>query len=114
MPVVAIFSCFGRDLLALFCKFRSVLLGGFGAGATVRLIGIGTYGVNRAIAADIAGKALQRGNGVFLVEVDNFRALLSRHLQSRLDGVDGKNTARLQQLCAGNGELADRAAAEDY
>ncbi|MNJ70383.1 hypothetical protein D3C77_668340 [compost metagenome] len=48
-----------------------------------------------------------------MFEVDNFGALLAGHAQPVIQPVDGEYARGAKQLGAGNGELADRAAAED-
>ena len=76
------------------------------------MFGIHAHGIDHPVHTDTAGEPLERLDGVFAIEVDRLRALALRHAQTIVMAVDGEHPASAQQLGAGNGELAHRAAPE--
>ncbi|MDB5361199.1 MAG: hypothetical protein JWO51_2496 [Rhodospirillales bacterium] len=66
-----------------------------------------------AVDADAAGQAADDRDGVLLGEIHDLGALPPRHLQAIGNIVYAEDAAGAAQLGAGDGELPDRAAAED-
>src|SRR5205085_6000587 len=79
----------------------------------LRLVGVNADRVDGPVHADAAGQLGDGGDRVLLVEVDDLGPLGAGHVQPVGQRVDGQHPAGVHQFGAGDGELADRAAAED-
>ena len=76
------------------------------------MLGIDPHGIDDPVDANAAGEALDGFDRIFTIEVDGLCALALGHAQAIVVLVDGEHPTGAEQLCAGDGELAHRPAAE--
>ena len=69
--------------------------------------------IDASINSDIASQPVDRFNRIFLVEIDDFGALFTRHIESGLDSIHSEDPPGSEQLCTSDSELTDRATTED-
>ena len=69
---------------------------------------IDAYCINGTVNAYAARQFLNDRYRVFFFEVDDFRALRSRHVKPGRDVINSKDPAGIHQERAGNGELTHR------
>ncbi len=76
------------------------------------VLGVHADGVDGAVHADPGGQPAQGLDRILALEVDHFGALLAGHVQAVRVAVDGEHPGGAEEQRAGDGELADRTAAE--
>lgn len=97
---------FGLLRLATESAFASRLL----VGSADR---VDTHCIDGAIGADGAGQLADDGDWSFLREIDDFRALQTRHFQTILTASDSEHAVGAFQLCTHDRELPNGTTAED-
>src|SRR5689334_22207980 len=111
VPVAALWLALRRNLLDFFIElfiFLAIVRRTFG-----RTIGVDAYGVHGAIYSDTIGQFADGLDRIFRAEIDDFRALILRHFQTRGDRIDSDDATSAEQFAACDHELADRAAAKN-
>lgn len=105
---------FRRDLRNLLREFIRFLLR-LGAGRTVMgMLTVNANGVDGTVRAGAAGQLFNHLNRIFPLEVHRESALTARHRQPVFVAIHRNDPRRAHQQRAGNGELADRPAAEHH
>src|SRR5690606_34842108 len=78
-----------------------------------RALRIDAHGIDGAVHADAIGQPAQGFDRIFTIEIDHLGTLAPGHVEAVVEVIDGKYARGTQQLGAGDGELTDRAGAED-